>query len=66
MKALFTIYGMIFSPQTPLWHFPDSPGDKSATASNKSPCNLNLGSILQVQLLAAELCSRGATDYNIT
>ena len=56
-KALFTVYDMIFSSRMPLGHIPDwdSPEDKYAHI--RSPCNLKLGSIQQVQLLAAELCS---------
>ena len=43
---------MIYSPWTPLWCISDSPEDKSAC--NRS-CNLQLGSIEQVQLLTEEV-----------
>ena len=41
-KALFTVYHMIFSSQTPLGHIPDSPEDKYACIRS---CNLKLRSI---------------------
>ena len=62
MKTLFTIYGVICSPWILLWCIPDSPEDKSA--SNKSPCNLEVQYNRYVQLLAAKLCSKQATLWS--
>ena len=62
IKALFSRYGVICSPQTLLWRIPDFPDNQSAWSG--SPCILTLGSIQQLQLLTAKLRSKHAIQAN--
>ena len=58
----FLIYGAICLSRTLLVLVLEFPEDKSTHI--KSPCNLKLGSIQQVQLLAAKLSSKQAILVN--
>ena len=57
--ALFCSYGVICSLWTLLWPVPDLQDNQSARSGPS--CILTLGSIQQLQLLTAKLCSKHAT-----
>ena len=64
IKALFTSYVVICSPQMLLWHVPDFPDNKSA--QSRSLCMLKLGSRPKLQLLTVKLRSKHAILANYT